>query len=158
MPPLRFDFTFDFTSSYSTLSNATPSTQTITPSYSTSDAASFGTPIPGPTLPVPVGGPVLSISSGTSTSSGQGTAVVSPIALNVAAVEGQNFQGPGRHKCNEPGCKASFTQKQVRNRHFKDQHSPRGTCPNCSWTWPSGRPGLLTAHQKKYHMPSVSDD
>jgi hypothetical protein len=156
-------------SSFSTLSNALgelfpphqqhsvpPSTHTITLSYSTADAASFETHILGPTLPV--GGPVLSISSGTSASSGESTAVVSPIVLNVAAAEGQDSQGPGRHKCNKPGCKASFTQKQVRNRHFKDQHSPRGTCPNCSWTWPSGRPGLLTAHQKKYHMPSVSDD
>jgi hypothetical protein len=155
-------------SSYSTLANALgglfpphqqllapPSTHTIIPSYSTAN----GMPIPGPTLPVPVGGPVLSISSGMSASSGQGTAVVSPIALNVAAADGQDPQGPGRHKCHKPGCKVIFTQEQVRNRHFKDKHMPPGTCPECPWfTWPLGRPDKLKAHNKEYHMPSISHD
>jgi hypothetical protein len=162
------NFQLDQMSSYSTLANALgdqqplapPSTHAIIPSYSTADAASFGTPIPGPTLPVPAGGPVLSISSETLATSGQGTAVASPIALKVpTAAGGQDPQGPGRYMCSEPGCQASFTQEQVRTRHFKDIHLPPGTCPNCSWfKWPRGRPGLLTAHQKKYHMPSVSDD
>ncbi|KAH9970411.1 hypothetical protein BGW80DRAFT_576713 [Lactifluus volemus] len=132
-----------------------PSTHTITLSYPTADAASFGMHIPGPMLPV--GGHVLSTtSSETSTSSGQGTAVVSPIALNVAAAEGQ---GPGWLLCGEPGCGSSFTYEQVRTRHFKNVHLPPGACPNCSWfKWPRGRPGLLTDHHRKYHMPSVTDD
>ncbi|KAH9957170.1 hypothetical protein BGW80DRAFT_1448689 [Lactifluus volemus] len=164
---------FDQRNSYSTLANALgesflpyqrhsapPSTHTITPSYSTADAASFGTPIPGPTLPVSVGGPVLSISSGTSATSGQGTAVASPIALNVpAAAEGQDLQGPGRCMCSEPGCQASFTQKKAQSRHFKDKHMPPRTCPECPWfTWPLGRPDKLKAHNKEYHIPSASHD
>ncbi|KAH9970393.1 hypothetical protein BGW80DRAFT_576210 [Lactifluus volemus] len=163
---------FDQRSSYSTLANALgesfplyqqhsapPSTHTISPSYPTADAASFGPHIPGPTSPVSVGGPVSSISSGTSASSGQGTAVVSPIASNVAAAVGQDHQGPGRFFCGYPGCERSFIQEQGLTRHFKDIHLPPGTCPNCtSFRWPRGRPGLLTAHQKKCHMPSVSHD
>ncbi|KAH9970386.1 hypothetical protein BGW80DRAFT_1330262 [Lactifluus volemus] len=125
--------------------SAPPSTQTITPSYPT-DAASFGPPIPGPTLPVAVGGSVLSISSETSASSGQGTAVVA---------EGQD---PKLFLCGEHRCQASFTKKKAYNRHFKDKHMPPGTCPECSFTWPLGRPDKLTAHKKEYHMPSPSHD
>ncbi|KAH9957177.1 hypothetical protein BGW80DRAFT_1383263 [Lactifluus volemus] len=157
------NFQLDQRSSYSTLENAfresfpphqrhltSPSTHTITPLYSAADAPSFGTPIPGPTLPV--GGPVLSIPSEASASSGQGTAVASP---NVAAAVGQDPQSTGRYVCDD--CGASFSQKQVRDRHIKDQHSPPGTCPMCSWfVWPRGRPGLLKAHIGKYHLPPVS--
>jgi hypothetical protein len=170
------NFQLDQRSSYSALANAfgelfplreqhvaPPSTDTITPSYSTADATSFGTPILGQTLPVPVDGPMLSsqVPSETSVSSesGQGTAIVSPIALNVAAAVGQDPQGSERFMCNEPECEASFIQEQGLNRHFKDKHLPPGTCPNCPWfTWPRGRPGLLKAHQEKYHMSSVFHD
>ena len=151
-------------SSFSTLANALgesfpphqqhllpPSIHTITPSYSTqaADAAFFWTSTPRPTLSV--GGPVSSISSETSASPCQDT---SPIALNVAAVVGQEFRGSRRHLCDK--CGASFRQKQVRNRHFRDKHLPPGTCPKCPFKFPKGRPGVLKAHLKEYHTPSRS--
>jgi DNA-directed RNA polymerase subunit RPC12/RpoP len=162
----RMNFQLDQRSSYTTLTNsfgasfpphqqhlAPPHVHTITPSYSIADGASFGTPIPGPTSPV--GGPVLSISSETSASSGQGTTVASPIALTVAAAVSQDPQGTRRYVCDE--CGASFSQKQVRDHHIKDQHSPPGTCPMCSrFVWPRGRPGLLKAHIGRYHLPPAS--
>jgi hypothetical protein len=134
------------------------SADTITPSYSSTDSTSFGMPIPGPTSPMPEGAPVLPILSEDSASSSLGTAVASSVALNVAAAsaEGQDPQGSVRHPCYHPECEATFTQKQVRDRHFQDKHLPRGTCPNSncpeSFTYPRGRPGLLKTHLKKCRM------
>ena len=53
-------------------------------------------------------------------------------------------------------CGVNFVQRQGLNRHKKDKHRQRKTCPLCnSYSWSSGRRYLYLRHLEKRHPEAV---
>ncbi|KAH9031181.1 hypothetical protein EDB84DRAFT_1438957 [Lactarius hengduanensis] len=54
-------------------------------------------------------------------------------------------------------CGIRFTQSQVLNRHMKDKHEDKGSCPHClNFRWSRGRPYLYTRHLQAKHSGLAS--
>ncbi|KAH8995871.1 hypothetical protein EDB86DRAFT_1070442 [Lactarius hatsudake] len=54
-------------------------------------------------------------------------------------------------------CGIRFAQSQVLNRHMKDKHEDKGSCPHCSnFRWSRGRPYLYTRHLQAKHSGLAS--
>ncbi|KAH9031187.1 hypothetical protein EDB84DRAFT_176514 [Lactarius hengduanensis] len=53
-------------------------------------------------------------------------------------------------------CRISFSQRQGLNRHNRDKHTPRNTCPLCeTYEWSSGRRYLFLRHLERHHPEAV---
>jgi hypothetical protein len=115
----------------------------------------FRTPALGPTLDGLVSS-ILSETSMYTASSGQDTAVASPIVRSVGVAVGQGSRSSRRHVC--PICTAGFGQKQALNRHLGEKHLPWESCPRCSsFKWPRTRRYLFEDHlREKHHMSSLT--
>ncbi|KAH9056764.1 hypothetical protein EDB87DRAFT_1755687 [Lactarius vividus] len=62
-----------------------------------------------------------------------------------------------RKKKRCPLCGIRSTQSQVLNRHMKDKHEDKGSCPHCSnFRWSRGRPYLYTRHLQEKHSELAS--
>ncbi|KAI9433815.1 hypothetical protein H4582DRAFT_2184919 [Lactarius indigo] len=56
-------------------------------------------------------------------------------------------------------CGTHFTQSQVLNRHMKDKHQDKGSCPHCSnFKWSRGRPYLYRKHLQEKHSGLMSSE
>ena len=81
----------------------------------------------------------------------------SPVIVtpSITSNRGASVDGiPCNFRCRT--CGVNFVQRQGLNRHEKDKHRQRKTCPLCSsYTWPSGRRYLLLRHLEK-HRPEAA--
>ncbi|KAH9171143.1 hypothetical protein EDB89DRAFT_1175882 [Lactarius sanguifluus] len=56
-------------------------------------------------------------------------------------------------------CGISFTQLQVLNRHMKDKHEDKMSCPHClNFKWSRGRPYLYRRHLRARHSGLASSE